>query len=112
MRELNSNFMVLLEQGLLGNARLPGSTNLIQIVLGPRQVGKTMAVQQIAKTWPGPVVFASADLPYAPQRKWIRAQWQKARSYKRRTSAYIKGRSHLRCATSIYQRADQPRSFR
>lgn len=75
------DFKILLENRLREMGGLSPAANLIQVVLGPRQVGKTTAVQQIAETWPGPVVFASADSPFAPDFAWITAQWQKARAY-------------------------------
>ena len=81
MIEITRNFKELLEFRLLKLEQLSPAANLLQVLLGPRQVGKTTAVQQIAKTWSGPVVYASADLPFAPEHEWITAQWQKARSY-------------------------------
>ena len=81
MNKIVRDFKELLEARLLNLERLSRSANLLQVLLGPRQVGKTTAVQQIAKTWLGPVVFASADLPFAPDQEWVTTQWQKARSY-------------------------------
>ncbi len=81
MIEITRNFKELLEFRLLKLEQLSPAANLLQVLLGPRQVGKTTAVQQIAKTWSGPVVYASADLPFAPEHEWITAQWQQARSY-------------------------------
>lgn len=81
MTEIIRDFKTLLEERLYDLERLDPSANLIQVLLGPRQVGKTTAVQQIAKTWPGPVVMASADTPFAPAHDWIHSQWRKARSY-------------------------------
>ncbi len=52
--------------------------NLLHIISGPRQVGKTVAARQIAKQWPGTVVFASADSPLPPESEWLRAQWGRA----------------------------------
>jgi len=80
MIEIIRIFKALLDDRLNGLANSPPQSNLIQVLLGPRQVGKTTAVQQIAKTWNGPVVFASADLPIAPRPEWIVTQWQKARA--------------------------------
>ena len=89
MNEIVRNFKVLLEKRLQDLSHLDPSANLIQVLLGPRQVGKTTAVQQIAKTWQGPVVFASADTPFAPDQEWVRSQWQKARSYKDKDTLLI-----------------------
>jgi predicted AAA+ superfamily ATPase len=56
-----------------------GSVNLLQIVVGPRQVGKTTAVLHLQKKWRGPTFYASADLPSPPDAHWIQSQWQVAR---------------------------------
>jgi predicted AAA+ superfamily ATPase len=60
--------------------RLARGPNLIQIVVGPRQVGKTTALEQVIADWSGPSHYASADLPAPPTAEWIAAQWQVARS--------------------------------
>lgn len=59
-------------------ARLKGRVPL-QVVLGPRQVGKTTAVHQVAAEWSGPTHYASADLPAPPSAEWVEAQWETAR---------------------------------
>ncbi|MBN1831663.1 MAG: ATP-binding protein [Deltaproteobacteria bacterium] len=51
---------------------------LLQILTGPRQVGKTTAAIQISKKWDGPVINATADLPLPPGPEWVRAQWNLA----------------------------------
>lgn len=52
----------------------------IQLVLGPRQVGKTTGVKQVCPQWSGEFVFASADsaTPHSPL--WIEEQWSRAKS--------------------------------
>ena len=52
----------------------------LQIITGPRQVGKTTAALQIAKRWDGAVVNATADLPIPPGPDWISSQWNLAES--------------------------------
>lgn len=59
--------------------RLGRAPNLVQVVVGPRQVGKTTAVRAVAARWPGPVHFAAADLPLPPGPEWIETQWVLAR---------------------------------
>jgi uncharacterized protein len=61
-----------LSRALVGKAPM-------QLVLGPRQVGKTTAVEQLLARWKGPSHYASADLPAPPQATWISAQWETAR---------------------------------
>ncbi|MDZ7292522.1 MAG: ATP-binding protein [candidate division KSB1 bacterium] len=51
----------------------------IQVVTGPRQVGKTTAVHQVLEEWSGHSVYASADMPAPPQPIWIEQMWEKAR---------------------------------
>ncbi len=61
------------------STRINEPRRFIQVVIGPRQVGKTTAVQQILQTWTGNHHYASADLPAPPQSGWIEQQWQLAR---------------------------------
>jgi hypothetical protein len=50
--------------------RLQERLNFIQVVTGPRQVGKTTGLRQIAQRWNGPVHLASAAL-WEAGRMWI-----------------------------------------
>src|SRR3989338_5772454 len=59
--------------------RLSEKYPLIQILLGPRQVGKTMGARAIYDAWQGPKIMASADSPAPPQAQWIEHHWQQAR---------------------------------
>lgn len=61
---------------LAGLTRPP---DLMQIIVGPRQVGKTTAAHQIGDDWEGPVRYAAADLPLPPGPEWIQSQWELAR---------------------------------
>ena len=56
--------------------RLP----LLQVMVGPRQVGKTTAAGQVEKRlgWPSVVASADAALPHPPE--WIETQWRLARA--------------------------------
>lgn len=61
-------------------ARLTEPPNLIQVILGPRQVGKTTAIQQFLAKWGvSPFLYESADLLTPPDTTWIATHWQKAR---------------------------------
>jgi len=53
--------------------------NLIHIVTGPRQVGKTTIASTIAERWSGPVRLAAADEMLPPSGEWLQTQWQLAR---------------------------------
>jgi predicted AAA+ superfamily ATPase len=70
-----------IEREIVGTLQkhLRGPANLLQVVVGPRQVGKTTAVHQLIDRWKGPSHYASADLPAPPAADWISAQWQLAR---------------------------------
>jgi predicted AAA+ superfamily ATPase len=59
--------------------RLQRPPNLLQVVVGPRQVGKTTAARTVAGRWQGPVHVAAADLPLPPGPEWIETQWLLAR---------------------------------
>lgn len=55
--------------------RLTTGPALIQVITGPRQVGKTTSARAVGSQWPGPVHYASADLPLPPGPEWIESQW-------------------------------------
>jgi len=58
---------------------LKGPINLIQVVVGPRQVGKTTLALQIFDKWSGPKIYGTADQPAISSLEWIASQWEKAR---------------------------------
>jgi hypothetical protein len=59
--------------------RLREPRRFIQVVAGPRQVGKTTLVQQVTAASSLPVHFASADEPTLRGAEWIAQQWDAAR---------------------------------
>ena len=59
--------------------RLSEPRRLIQVVEGPRQVGKTTLVRQVLEGAHSPSRFASADEPELRGRDWIVEQWTIAR---------------------------------
>ena len=58
--------------------RLQEKQPFIQVVLGPRQVGKTTAVLQAKKRWGTASIYESADSPAPPGTGWIEQAWQAA----------------------------------
>lgn len=54
-------------------------TNFIQVVTGPRQVGKTTLVLQVADKWDGPTLYKTADSPQTPTASMIVEWWNEAR---------------------------------
>jgi len=50
----------------------------IQILIGPRQVGKTTAVMHLMNEWHADTHYASADSVLSDYEPWLQKQWQKA----------------------------------
>ncbi|MEK7477543.1 MAG: ATP-binding protein [Candidatus Coatesbacteria bacterium] len=67
-----------LYDALEGNLR--GAPRLIQVVTGPRQVGKTTLAVQVHDRWPGTRSYATSDDLRTPDRDWLRARWEEARA--------------------------------
>jgi len=59
--------------------RLAEPRRFLQVVAGPRQVGKTTLVQQVTETSGLHVVFATADQPTLRGPDWVAQQWEAAR---------------------------------
>ena len=59
--------------------RLQEKRRFIQVVVGPRQVGKTTVVRQVMEASRMPVHYASADEPTSRDDPWLRQQWDLAR---------------------------------
>ncbi|MBK6965034.1 MAG: ATP-binding protein [Bacteroidales bacterium] len=53
--------------------------NFVQVVFGPRQVGKTTMVLQLSKQLPFESFVVSADNVPAADRSWVRNSWNEAR---------------------------------
>lgn len=60
-------------------SRLEESTERIQVVSGPRQVGKTTVVRQALRETDSPAHYASADDPTLRDATWLEAQWEQGR---------------------------------
>ena len=52
----------------------------VQIVLGPRQVGKATSVSEALKGVSMPVVRGSADTPGLQSPEWLLGKWLEART--------------------------------
>lgn len=61
-------------------ARLREPRRFIQVVEGPRQVGKTTLVGQVIDSLGMPSVIESADQPSLRGESWIDVQWERARA--------------------------------
>ncbi len=60
-------------------SRILEPRRFIQIVLGPRQVGKTTLVRQALTNFGDKAIYASADGPPFAGSAWIETQWDRAR---------------------------------
>ena len=60
--------------------QLLAKEKLIQVLVGPRQIGKTTMVQQILSEWTGPKIFVTADAVASTDVQWLEQQWNTARS--------------------------------
>ncbi len=59
--------------------RVKEPRKFIQVLLGPRQVGKTTLALMLEKTLPIPSTYVSADTATLEDLTWIRAEWETAR---------------------------------
>lgn len=61
-------------------SRLTAEVPFIQVIMGPRQVGKTTGIKQLLSRWPMAYHYANADDIWAANRSWLLEQWQKAQT--------------------------------
>lgn len=66
-------------QAAILERRLSEPRRFMQVVAGPRQVGKTTLVQQVMERYERPARYASADEPTLHDSAWIVQQWEAAR---------------------------------
>lgn len=59
--------------------RVKEPRRFIQVLAGPRQVGKTVLVRQVIEDLALPCHYASADEPTLRDRTWLEQQWASAR---------------------------------
>ncbi len=67
------------ELGSTLTRRLSEPRRFLQVVAGPRQVGKTTLVQQVLAAAGTPFVYGSADEPALRDAGWLAAQWDRGR---------------------------------
>lgn len=60
--------------------RLSAGNPCIQVLVGPRQVGKTTGVKQLLARSPIPNLYVNADDLLITDRTWLLEQWQRART--------------------------------
>lgn len=81
MRVLLSKISYMYERSYLKSvkARIEEPRKFIQVILGPRQVGKTTMVTQLVSQLSIPNLFESADAISATNATWIAQVWESAR---------------------------------
>jgi predicted AAA+ superfamily ATPase len=62
------------------SSRLRAGRSFIQVVMGPRQVGKTTSVLAVLDELPFESHYASADSPATQSVTWLAQQWETARA--------------------------------
>ena len=67
--------------------RMKETRRFIQVIMGPRQVGKTTMISQLLKKISSPYLFASADGIQSFQTQWLEQQWELARNNFKHTRA-------------------------
>jgi hypothetical protein len=61
----------------------------VQVLTGPRQVGKTTLMLQLAKEWGDRAIYVAADAPEAALPGWWEAQWERATRLARAETALL-----------------------
>ena len=63
--------------------RINEPRHFIQVLYGPRQVGKTTLMTQILEGCPIPHLFVTAEEQVGVDRVWLRSIWSRARQMQR-----------------------------
>ena len=80
MTKLRPSTIIKRKQAGVLRARLAEPRRFMQVVAGPRQVGKSTMVEQVVSALKVPVRSESADEPTLRGSEWIAQQWEAARS--------------------------------
>lgn len=80
MTKLRPSTIIKRKQADVLRARLAEPRRFMQVVAGPRQVGKSTMVEQVVSALKVPVRSESADEPTLRGSEWIAQQWDAARS--------------------------------
>jgi predicted AAA+ superfamily ATPase len=83
-------------------ARLAEPRRFLQVLVGPRQVGKTTLARQALQQVGRPAVYASADGPAPPEPGWIDAHWD---------AATLAGRDHPDGAVLVLDEVQKVRGW-
>ena len=73
--------------------RLQEERRFIQVVSGPRQVGKTTLVRRVLGRLDGPCHYVSADEPALRDATWLRTQWEQAREVEKKSEDFYRAKA-------------------
>jgi len=76
-----NNLFIMIERAVLQDItnRISEDRKFIQVLVGPRQVGKTTLVKQLIQKTDTPCHFVTADDLYAADGTWLKREWSNAR---------------------------------
>ena len=71
----------MIERGFVAEleSRMSEKHPLIQVVVGPRQVGKTTGIKQLVEKLSTETLYCSCDDLLSPARDWIIENWKRAK---------------------------------
>lgn len=72
--------MFVREQYNTITSRIQEPRRFIQVLIGPRQVGKSTLIKQVLQSTSIPYLFRAADSTSGSNSSWISEQWNTARS--------------------------------
>ena len=81
--------------------RIQEPRRFIQVVMGPRQVGKTTLITQLVEKAKIHYLFISADSIAAGNATWLEQQWEAARNQiiQEKTEEFLLDTNQFRCIT-------------
>jgi predicted AAA+ superfamily ATPase len=71
--------MIIRHEFTVLSERIAEPRKFIQVIMGPRQIGKTTMVRQLISGLKSPHLFLSADAVPSANQNWIGQQWETAR---------------------------------
>ncbi len=70
-------------------SRINEPKKFIQVLYGPRQVGKTTLIKQVLQQYEHPYIFATADDLIGADNTWLRKQWSEIRLLQKNTGKEV-----------------------
>ena len=69
--------------------RVQEQRHCIQVLVGPRQTGKTTLARQVMEAFTGPCHYATADEPALKDLVWLEQQWEVGRAFIRHDAEHV-----------------------